>query len=142
LSATFTIANNGIIPLSKIVVFVATCWLNVSVGSGSAPVVMASPEAKDGGNCRSYERSGFVYSDWGHPTLAGDERQAIELRDVFSAIHVAHAADADIAISVAYQPWFLWPIKRHKMFRFITRRDQNGDIRWVPIPLDLYVKQR
>jgi hypothetical protein len=64
--------------------------------------------------------------------LAMDEKYEITPEDLLRTYAVT---DADIAIVVKYQPWFI-PIKRQRQFRFFTKHFQDGETLWFERPVD------
>ena len=50
-------------------------------------------------------------------------------------IGMGSTKDADIAIAIAYQPFFI-PIERHRKFRFVTARGSDGAWQWLPQPIN------
>jgi len=117
-SASFTIANNNFIPLRQVV---------ASLGVGQ---IAGEPRELDPNFHPSFE-SRLTMPAWGNHALDMDERFTITLSDMFNWPHVNAA---DIAIVVSYKPWIL-PLRREKVFRFITKRQTNRRLYWYSLPV-------
>jgi len=52
------------------------------------------------------------------------------------AINIATAKidQADLAIVVYFRPWPLTFLRRHRLFRFVARAGENGQLIWEPQP--------
>ncbi len=74
--------------------------------------------------------SRLARAEWRHHKLGIDERFTISIADTFK-----NAAWADIAIAVSYRPWIL-PLRREKLFRFITHLESDGKRYWRSWPID------
>jgi hypothetical protein len=122
-SASFTITNNNFIPLRQV---------NALLGIGQIVMEPAQmiPHFKP-----TFE-SRITYKTWTNHSLTMDERFTITISDAFNVTKSIRVAGADIAIIVSYKPWFL-PIKREKIFRFVTHKQTNGNLYWYSQPLDI-----
>jgi hypothetical protein len=115
MSASFTIANNSIIPL----------W---DAGAALAFRRIAAPAL--GVYLESVAPMGttFLRPSWLHHKLAMDEHFTVTPAEL-----VSYATEGDIWIVVSYQPWFL-PIRCEKRFHFVTRPESNGRSYWFAMP--------
>jgi hypothetical protein len=118
LSVSFDVSNLSVVPL-----------LDVDVLVGIGQIV-----ATGGSRNRNFRPSfctRFFIPEWQHHNLYLDDRFTINTADLFPA----NIAYADIAIVVTYKPWII-PLRREKLFRFVTRRENNGSVRWRSQPID------
>jgi len=124
-SVSFTVANNGIIPLTHVDAILA--FKNITypgvVFRGYEP-----GKAED-----QFVR--FSVDRWNNHFLAMDDRFTVSTAETFLGRDPSAAPGplegATIAIIVAYQPWPLprW-LRRQKEFRFRTFRQTNGQTYW------------
>ncbi len=117
LSALFTIANNGFIPLRKVA---------ASLGLGEIQPVGKALDANV-----EYDLQGeLAPTAWSNHSLDMDDDYTISPFDVIRAYGDRQAA---IQIIVLYNLWVLpWKITRR--FRFETHRQSNGKLYWYSLP--------
>lgn len=115
-SVTFDVYNNGLIPLNN-------CDISFGVGQ-----ITGKNSKLDPLFIPTFE-SRFIMPAWKNHDLGIDERFTIVLSDLMKNVD-----SADIAIIVSYNPWFL-PIRREKIFRFITLNKGNDVCFWRSLPI-------
>lgn len=120
-SASFTITNISFIPLED---------LNVSMGLGQ---VVTEP-AQINPNFVPNFMSRLARPEWANHRLSMDEKFTITIGDLFSFGGEAKLSGADIAIVISYRPWII-PLRREKIFRFVTKRQTDGQLYWYSRPL-------
>ncbi len=120
-SSSFTITNMSFIPLEG---------LNVYVGLGR---VVTEPAQMDQ-NIEPDFKAQLARSEWTNHRLSMDERFTITIGDLFSIGDGVRLSGADIAIVVSYHPWII-PLRREKVFRFVTKRQTDGRLYWYSRPL-------
>jgi hypothetical protein len=79
---------------------------------------------------RTDYQTAFTPAQWANHTLNVDDSLIIILTDI-----IERADAGDIAIVVSYEPWIL-PIRLRKIFRFVTRRKDNGRTYWFAQPTE------
>lgn len=114
-SVTFDIYNNGFIPLHN-------CEVYLGIGQ-----ITGESKKLDPLFIPTFE-SRFVMPAWQHHKLGIDERFTLVLSDLMNGV-----GSADIAIIVSYNPWFI-PIRKEKIFRFITFKQKSSIIYWRSWP--------
>lgn len=119
--ATFRIANTGLIPLRNLQPSLGICQM-------ASDSMRANPNHK----CLGEIASKFKFIPWFRPWLAIDEKYDIAIEELFEGLSIGYA---DIAISVAYNPWHL-PITLEKQFRFETRKLSDGKMYWFGRPIE------
>lgn len=115
-SISFDISNVNFIPLHDVA---------VAVGLGQTGNKASKPDP----NLIPSFKSQISRFEWLHHDLGMDERFTINLTEFIRG----EAAYADIAIVVSYKPWLL-PVRRQKLFRFVTYKETNGESRWRSWP--------
>lgn len=125
-TASFTIANSGVIPLRDVQVtffpFESAMSPRVFNENDRPPI-----DLKD--------IQGFTYPQWSHHNLPIDERFTITAEHIIGpASSQVAVAGADVAIVTHYQPWII-PWRRERQFRFVTHRLQNGGFTWYSFPM-------
>lgn len=123
-SAAFTIANTNFVPLDDV---------NVLLGVGEIVPSGASPALRPTPGFIPDFTSRLAFGAWQHHVLEMDDRYTVSLADSFD-FGKTGPRWADIAIIVSYKPWIL-PFHREKAFRFITRKQTNGQLYWFRCPL-------
>lgn len=118
----FVITNTGIVPLTNVQPAIGLC----AFWTGDPPQI---PPACDGSL-----HSRLVMPKWLVRELRHDEKHMIRLDDLFAIKPPAKFGGADISIVITYYPWLI-PIKREVEFRFITHKENNAMLSWVPQPL-------
>ena len=121
-SASFTITNTNFIPLRDV---------NVSLGVGQ---ISTEPAQLDPNFNPSFETRFSTGPEWSNHELQMDERFTITPTDSVRIGPPARLSGADIAIVVSYKPWFL-PLRREKIFRFIAKKQTNGQFYWYSLPM-------
>lgn len=120
-SASFTITSASLVPLEDI---------NVYIGIGQ---VVIEP-AQINPNFIPDFTSRLFRPEWMHHRLSVDDRFTITIGDIFGLGFGTRLSGADIAIVVSYKPWIL-PLRREKVFRFVTKRQTDGRLYWYSRPL-------
>jgi len=115
-SVSFDISNNGFVPLHN-------CTIYFGVGQ-----VAGKNKRLDPLFIPSFE-SRFVMPAWKNQNLGMDDRLTAVLSDLLKNV-----ASADIAIIVSYNPWII-PIRREKIFRFVTFKHGDGRQFWRSWPV-------
>jgi hypothetical protein len=124
-SVSFTVANNGLVPLTHVDAVLA--FKHISY----AGVVFRGYEPGKADD--QFVR--FSVDRWNDHFLAMDDRFTVSTAETFldraPPDGLGRLEDATIAIIVAYQAWPLphW-LRREKEFRFRTFRQTNGQIYW------------
>jgi hypothetical protein len=119
MSAAFTITNTNFIPLRSV---------DAALGIGQ---IMTLPAEPDPNFLPSFE-SRIDMPGWKGHDLDMDERFTMTPSDLFK-LSPGALGGADIAIVVSYKPWIL-PWRREKVFRFIAKRQTNGQFYWYSLP--------
>jgi hypothetical protein len=73
--------------------------------------------------------------NWFIKTLARDEATKIRIDDLFNIHAPAKFGAADISIVVTFNPWIV-PYRYTIEYRFRTRAERDGNLSWIPRPLD------
>src|ERR1039458_1485171 len=122
LSTSFTIVNNSFFPLED---------LGVSFGTNQ----LAMEPAQIDPNMKFTVPFGlqFTTDKWQHHRLLMDERYTIGLGEIIQVKPPARLAGGDIGIIISYKPWFM-PCTREKRYRFISHKENDGQIRWYSHP--------
>jgi len=116
LSVSFDISNANFVPLQ-----------DVSVFFGLGQVVTGR-----GGHLRDFVPDGYARitnPEWLHHNLGMDEKFTINVGSMFGG-----ASAADMEIVVSYKPWLL-PIRKEKVFRFVTTPRSDGQMYWRSWPV-------
>ena len=121
-SASFTITNNGFVPLSSV---------DALLGIGQ---VATAPALLDPNFVPNFE-SRIVRPEWKNHNLKVDESFTITPADIFGLAPGDRLGGADIAIVVSFKIWII-PIKREKIYRFIARKQTNEQFYWYSIPVE------
>ncbi|MFZ0589754.1 MAG: hypothetical protein WAM39_04690, partial [Bryobacteraceae bacterium] len=116
-SVSFDISNNGLISLDDVGIAIG---LGIAT-SGTKGKIIGTPDFK----------VVMRKTAWQHQHLGMDDRFTIVLSDIISGGVVS----ADIAVIVRYRPWVL-PLRREKIYRFVTYPQINGENHWRSFPLD------
>lgn len=116
-SVSFDISNNGYIPLED-------CGISLGVGQ------IAGKDAHLDPSLIPSFQSRFIMPKYQHHRLGMDERFTFVASDI-----IGNAGAADIAIIVTYKPWFL-PLRREKIFRFVTLKQSDKQLFWRSWPVD------
>jgi hypothetical protein len=119
-ASSFDISNAGLIPLNDV---------GVSLALGE--IYLNAPDANTAPQHFTKTSPKLAYGPWQHHRLTMDERFTIRLKDFINA----NATAADIAITISYKPSFL-PITREKMFRFVTAKEETGNVSWRSLPVE------
>jgi hypothetical protein len=119
---SFGITNIGYIPL-----------VNVQPMLGICTFVVGEPETMPD-RCQGQLGSRLVPTKWFVRRLAIDEKSVIRLDDVFG-LNGNKFGGADISIVIRYQPWHI-PIHQETEFRFVTRKENDGTLSWLPRPVE------
>jgi hypothetical protein len=125
--ASLEVSNSGFIPLTD----TGACLVvgRIIARPIEGPNVGKGPKLRPGFRYPDAEKQTRACGNiWQHHNLSMDDRFTIKLTDVLS-----RASEADIAVVVNYQPWFL-PWRREKSFRFIAATDSTGKIDWRAWP--------
>jgi hypothetical protein len=77
---------------------------------------------------------GFSPPTWRAKILSVDEKLTLRFDDYVNQRGMI-VEYADIAIGIKYHPWLL-PWTREKQFRFVTRKEADGKMTWIPMPLE------
>jgi hypothetical protein len=122
-SVSFTISNNGLIPLS-----------NVSAELAVRDITYDTITIRAYGTIPGDGKPAFFLSkQWGNHYLYRDNRFTISPDETdfgtFKAPNHGHLIGAHIGVTVNYSPWFI-PKKMHKEFRYKAYRQTNGTISW------------
>jgi hypothetical protein len=124
-SASFPIANNGLIPIRDVR---ARIRLGRVLTGGYSPIP---------GFVSNYEgRGGFRRPEWEIHYLRKNEKLTITTAGLFTLGPGPSLGDDDIAIAVSFRPLLL-PFQREKVFRFIVRQRTDGNFYWysgIPNP--------
>jgi len=125
MSASFTIANAGLIPLNHVTAWIALGTVTANKSTGGFVVLKGAPKWQ----------TKITVPDWKDHSLHMDERFTISPEDLLGQLtSVKGWYDAEIAVDVEYQPWFL-PIKREKLFGLRTHRQTDGKLYWYSFPV-------
>jgi hypothetical protein len=116
----FTITNTGVVSLTSVQPAIGLCsfWTELSTQSSACEKIGVR----------------FLNPQWFVHELRKDEKHVIRLDDLFRVSSPARFGGADISIVISYYPWLI-PIKREIEFRFVTRKEMDGMLSWVPQPL-------
>jgi hypothetical protein len=126
-TASFTIANSGLIPLRDVVLTYFPFEVEMTPAlfneSKRPPIDLK-------------EIQGFTFPQWAHHNLPIDERFTITAEHIIGpANSQVEVGGADVVIVTHYQPWFV-PWRRERQFRFVTHRQPNGGFTWYSFPMD------
>jgi hypothetical protein len=122
-TSTFKISNNQFYPLEDVGIE-ASLWC---VTLGRSPAKPAPiPDC-----IRSTRTSRH---EWKKHRLEADESYGISLEELYWVTPGA-LRYAEVSVVVSYRPWFV-PAHREKEIRFAVRQKDNGDMYWVPKPLE------
>lgn len=127
MSASFTITNVGFIPLRHVTVSIGIARVIVRINGKPGTVEIR-------GNTTWGTR--FTTGAWKEHSLDMDDRFTITPEEVFCPVGQPGQRtweDGDIAVIVAYRPWFT-PFNRERIFRFKTQRQTNGNLYWYSVP--------
>jgi len=130
LSAPLTVENASLLPLEDVRIAIGLCSVTAMTARGFTGTIRDAT-AK---SC-SRETWGvvFIYSKWRGHTLLADEGETIFMADLFDSTGIKRITNADIAILISYNPWFL-PISRTKIYHLFTRKLENGGYFWASAP--------
>jgi hypothetical protein len=118
LSASFTVTNNGFIPLEDVNVGLALGKLVMAGSSANTPLEEAKPV--------TYSTI-IEHVRWAHHYLPMDDKFTITPSELFH--NTSALGFGRIGINVRYKPWFL-PFQRNKLFKFRTFTQEDGKIVW------------
>lgn len=118
----FTITNAGVVPITSVQPAIGLCsfWTEPKTQSGT---------------CEKSLATRLVMPQWFVHELKKDEKHVIRLDDLFRIAHPARFGGADISIVISYYLWII-PFQREIEFRFVTRKEIDGMLSWVPQPLN------
>jgi hypothetical protein len=123
LSVSFDISNTGYIPLEDVSAKLAAG----DIGAPNAPGIHAKRKPNGAPEFWVY----FPIIQNQHHYLGLDERFTINPESQMGGF----VSQADIAVIVSYQPWFI-PWRREKSFRFFAKPDRQGKVYWRSWPID------
>lgn len=122
LSASFTLANSGAIPLRDVRLAVGLCQMKF--GALDPDYVCDGPL-----------KTRLPLRGWRPHDLQPGERYGFRLQDALGLpAPPPHRLAADIAIVVRYRPW-IWPLYSERQFKFFTRDTPAGAAGWVSKPV-------
>ena len=117
-SVSFDIINGGYVPLED---------SGILLGVGQ----IGTRGARINSSFTPTFESRLAYAPWQHHRLGMDEKFTIVLTDAIKG----QIDFADIAIIVSYKPWF-FPIRREKVYRFVSIRQTDGHSYWRSWPIE------
>lgn len=122
LSVSFDISNTGYVPLS-----------DVEVRLAAGDIIGPQPGGALRGILKKNGAPAFnliiELVSGKHHYLGIDDKLTINPESQIGG----QVEGADIAVIVSYKPWFL-PIRRQKLFRFLTTKDRMGNTYWRSWP--------
>jgi hypothetical protein len=121
LSARFTVANSGAVPLRGMRLAVGLCQMKF--GALDPDYVCDGPL-----------KTRLPVRTWRPHDFAPGQRYSFTLQDALGGPAPTHRLAADIAIIVIYRPW-IWPLYSERQFRFVTRDTPPGAGRWASRPV-------
>jgi len=127
-SATFIVANTGIIPLENVSAQFAVCYLTFEGGKKIA--------GENYGDCNRHSVAGDTSEKWKNHRLEIDGKWTLSLLDIFpTPLKDPDPISLDGAIMITYTPkYFLIPWS--KEFRFRANRQQSGQVVWFHTTID------
>jgi hypothetical protein len=121
LSARFTLANSGMIPLRGMKLAVGLC--QVKFGALDPDYVCDGPL-----------KTRLPFRTRAPRDLEPGARYGFTLQDALGGPAPTRRLAADIAIIVIYRPW-IWPLYSERQFRFVTRDTPPSAGRWASRPV-------
>jgi hypothetical protein len=140
LSAPFVVTNIGIMPLRNVSFSMGVCRITLKMPNGSPLNIVGTPDHPidpSTPRCATSNGARFATPSWSNHRLAPDERYSGNLADphTFDAGSNNLISDADISMVVSFRPWVI-PWTKEAEFRFVTKPQPDGTLRWFPRSLD------
>ena len=128
----FTITNTGYVTLRNVQPSVGLCKYLYSKAVGDEPITVRSKASTCGGETLAHLT---LSDDFARQLVPGEPLQ-IRVDDTFRTYFGPGQifVSADISILVEYRVWFI-PWTKHDERRFVTRKEADGRLSWVPVPL-------
>jgi hypothetical protein len=121
LSARFTLANSGMVPLRGMKLAIGLCQMKF--GALDPNYVCDGPL-----------KTRLPFQAQPPRDLEPGARYGFTLQDALGGPAPARRLSADIAIVVRYRPW-IWPLYSERQFRFVTRDGPGGTAQWSSRPV-------
>jgi hypothetical protein len=124
-SAGFTVTNDTfIVPLRDVGIGFSICQ------SASEPI-----QFDPNRHCDTESLLKITTPEWSHQHLSHNEKFGVSFGQVIPLSGNARLTGADVAVQVDYQWWF-FPLQFHKSFRFVTKKDADGNLQWHSRPVE------